>query len=337
MRVDPKAEARRLLAQIDAAGFEYLAEDPASAVEALFGVEVVTCRPSTVSAQGCAVDGTYHPNPSPTIRVANDVPLTRQRFTVLHELGHHLIEHDHRLNDLEIDDTERRDEDICNEIAAAILIPTDVVGDLLPVGKFRASDVAALYDATGASREACCVAAARCLRSAGCVILGRSDGTAVFTAHDPTTPWRIARGTPQDSDSLLVKAARRSTGYARGVTRVRFASGNVSGKVHGDAFAADDGWVYEVVVVDSHSPWERTGWHVITDPGPEGEEIECGNCGEASRSWRAPCRSCGDRVCDKCSRCSCSLIPTTRLCTGCFLQKPLNQFVNVTDTCVDCA
>lgn len=218
MRIDPTAEAQRLLEQIDDIDLDELAADPAIAVEVLFDV-VVTPRQPQMRSEGCAVDGTYDPGPPPCIRVADDVAASRQRFTILHELGHHLIEHDAHLNDLPISDADRRDEAICNEVAASVLIPADLVDRVLISGVLEAEHVAALKNATWASREACCVAAARRLRVPGCVILGRPDGTAVFTAHHLATPWSIARGTPQGRDSLLYKAARRRSRRARDVTR----------------------------------------------------------------------------------------------------------------------
>ena len=335
MRIDPEAEAERLLEQVDTEFLEELADDPAVAVDVLFDVEV-TLRPPVPRGNGCTVDGTYDPGPPPRIAVAIDVAQSRQRFTILHELGHHLIEQDAYLNDLPIDDAARRDEDICDEIAARVLLPADVVGQTLPAGVFTAKSVAALHGASRASRQACCVAASRRLRLPGCIILGLPDGTATFTAHHPATPWRIARGTYQGEDSLLARAARSVTRHARGVTRVRFASGNTSGAVHSDAFAADDGWVYQVVVADTHSPWERDSKHVITNPWPDPEDIECGHCGEASRVWNAPCRECGDRTCPRCGHCSCQVGPTPRTCPGCFLQKPPNQFASGATVCTDC-
>ena len=336
MRIDPVAEAQRLLRQISPCDLHRLADDPASTVEARFDVPV-TLRPALTRASGCTVEGTYDPGPPPRILAASDVAQARQRFTILHELGHHLIELDSSLNDLSVRDADRRDEEICDEIAARVLMPESVREEVLPAGRFTARNVAELYQATSASRQACCVTAAHRLRAPGCVILGTSDGVATYVAHDPTTPWRIARGTPQGQESLVAKAARRSTKHSRGVTNVRFSSGAISGPVHGDAFAAEDGWVYAVIVVDSHSPWERASKHVITNPWPDAEEIECGHCGEASQSWRAPCRKCGDRTCNRCGRCSCPLVPTTRSCPDCFLQKASNQFVDGSAVCVDCS
>lgn len=336
MRVDPVAEARRLLEQISPADRRKLAEDPAGTVRELFAVEV-TLRPALLRGSNCTVDGTYDPGPPARIRAASDVAAARTCFTILHELGHHLIELDTFLNELSITDADRRDEEICDEIAARLLMPDEIRDELLPPRRFTARNVAKLFETTRASRQACCVTAASRLRAPGCVILGNADGVATYIAHHPTTQWRIARNTPQGEESLIAKAARWSTKHARDITRVRFASGAISGPMHGDAFAADDGWVYAVIVEDTHSPWEQNPRRVITNPWADVEEIECGNCGEVSRSRRAPCRRCGDRYCRRCGRCSCPFVAEIRSCPECFLQKSINQFVDDSEVCVDCA
>lgn len=337
MRIDPTVEARRLLDRIESDLLLDLGDDPVTTIEGLFEEITVTTRPPSPPGRGCAVDGTYNPGPPPRILVADDVPPARQRFTILHELGHHLIELDDQLNDLPIPHAERRDEEICNETAAAVLLPTGVVEQVLPAGVFTAEDVASLYASVRASRMACCVAATRRLRRPGCVILGTPEGVATFVAHQPATPWRIARGTPQGEDSLLSAAARSPSGRARGVTQARFPSGQCSGNLHADAFADDDGWVFAVLVVDTHSPWE-TGLNLgLTHTGPDGEEVECSHCDEVSTVWTLPCRKCGDRTCPACRRCSCPVGPALWRCDGlCGLMKPPNQFMGGGTICVDC-
>ena len=336
MRIDPYTEARRLLTGTDPEILVQLSSDPAATVTAAYGVRV-ELRPAEPGGEGCPVDGTYRPGPPPVISVARGTSPARQRFTILHELGHHLIEYDDLLNDLPVDDAERRDEEICNEVAAAVLIPDATVAEVLAHGVPTAEEVARLYNATDASREACCVAAARRLRRSGCVILGTAEGQAVFTACHPATPWWIARGTQQGPDSLLARAADRSSGRARGETRVRFTSGATSGRLHGDAFTLDQQWVFAVIVDDTHSPW-RTGLNLgIADRGPEGEEIECANWGEASLVFTAPCRSCGDRTCPGCGHCSCRIGPRPRQCVGCFLEKPPLEFPSASsELCSEC-
>ena len=334
MRIDPHAEARRLLGQIDADLLPELAADPAEAIPVLFDDVTVTLRLPAAGGR-CGVDGTYHPGPPPHITVADDVAPSRQRFTALHELGHHLIYNDVDLNMTTISDVDRRDEAICNEVAASILLPDALVGEVLPAGAFTAEDVARLHAARGiASRAACCVAAVRRLHHHGCVLLGRTDGTAEFAAHQLGTPWRVARGTAQGPDSLLTAAARG--GHARGTTRVRFANGNVSGEVHGDAFAPGDGWVFMVAVADTHSPWEHGLRFATIEPGAPREVVECPYCDKAFTAWWTPCRHCGEVRCPACRRCGCRPRAAELLCRVCQMLKAENLFSGDDDICVDC-
>ena len=334
MRIDAHAQARRLLGQVDRDFLDKLAADPFSTIPVLFDGVTVALRPPRPQGS-CDIDGSYHPGPPPRITVADDVALSRQRFTALHELGHHLLWHDAELNDLSISDTERADEAICNEVAATVLLPTDLVDQFLQPGAFTARDVAALFQGRElASRAACCVAAVRRLHHRGCVMLGRPDGTADFIAHQLGTPWRIARGTPQGAASLLVAAAR--SGHARGITRVRFASGKVSGEVHADAFDVGDGWILMVVVADAYSPWEKgLRFATIEDRAPT-EVIECPRCDHAFTAWWAPCRECGEVKCPQCHKCGCIQRVPERLCGCCGLLKAENLFRAGSDICVDC-
>lgn len=70
-------------------------EDPCAAVELYFGPIGFQALPSRQLADNdCSTDGYYDPHLDPTlpwIIYADDVHERRVRFTVLHELGHHLL------------------------------------------------------------------------------------------------------------------------------------------------------------------------------------------------------------------------------------------------------
>jgi hypothetical protein len=335
MRVDPHAQATRLLAdQVPGDFYGDLVQDPVATIELLFEGLTVRTRPPSPPSDGCPVDGTYNPGPPPRILVADDVVPARQRFTVLHELGHHLIENDGPLNELDVSGANRRDEAICNEVAASLLIPADVAERYIPVN-FKAADVANLHANVEASRSACCVAAVRRLRHPGCVILGTAEGIAFFTAHQIGTPWAIARGTAQGDDSILARAGRSNTRGARQITHARYANGNTSGELHGDAYMDDDGWVFAVLVEDTVSPWE-TGLRFNTaDTGIDYETIECDRHGEV-RAWKS-CPKCGNKICPECDRCWSCPVAKERKCSGyCQLMKPVNQFRAGSTVCHDC-
>jgi len=335
VRINPYNEAQRLIGPLDAALLPDLAEDPFTAIEVLFDGLTVVLRPPTGDSSECGIDGTYQPGPPPRIEVSNDVAPARQRFTALHELGHHLIELDEELNDLSISDLNRRDEAICNEVAASILLPGDLVDRVLTAGAVTAAEVLQLHDeAASASRAACCVAAVRRLHHRGCVLVGTEDGMVAFAAHHLATPWRIAPGTEQGSSSLLARAAR--DGHARGVTQLRFASGGESGEVHADAQRAGDGWIVLVAVIDAYSPWEKGLSFPTADDSAPRETVECPRCDHAFTAWWPPCKVCGDHRCPQCKKCSCQVTVTERFCQGCTMLRPESQFPGGGVYCVDC-
>ena len=334
MRIDPHAEACRLLGEVDRDLLPELAEDPETVIPVLFDGVLVSAKGPSPKGH-CDVDGTYNPHPPVTIEYADDVAPSRQRFTMLHELGHHLIFNDDALNTLAVTDTERPDEAICNEVAASILLPEEFVSQHLPAGTFTAEDVARLDSARDiASRAACCVAAVRRLHLPGCVVLGTSDGTAEFIAHQISTPWRIARGTPQGSSSLLATAGKR--GHAPGVTQVSFASGKQSSQVHADAFDAGDGWIFMVVVADTHSPWEKSLRFATAETGAPAEVVECPRCDKAFTARWAPCPECGEVRCPDCKHCGCRSQAKERRCRICTQLKVEALFESGSDVCRDC-
>lgn len=279
----------------------------------------------------CSIDGAYRPGPPPRIEFATDTSARRRHFTLLHELGHHLIELDPVLADFDGTDTERRDEDICNRIAARLLIPAGIVEDVVD-GYPTAETVIELQQRTRASRAACCVAVAELLRHPGCVMFGWSDSIVQFAAHHPATQWRVARGTDQGNDSVLANPGRRLR------APVRFSGGNPSGDLWVDSAVDDEGRVFAVFVDDTISPWAPDGGlHLPTVTGPAYEEAECSRCDTAFQGYGAPCRRCDGYTCPDCGRCSCPLgAGEERRCDGCTMKRPPERFPDGGDFCDDC-
>lgn len=329
--VDVRAHGDRLLATLPVARSHDFAND----AEAAFAVQYPEIALVAVPAGSgtCAIDGAYRPGPPPTIEYAMDTSAERRHFTLLHELGHHLIELDPVLADFDGQDTDRRDEDICNRIAARLLIPTDIVDDVID-GYPTAQAVIELRRRTRASRAACCVAAAERLRHPGCVMYGWSDGIAQFVGHHPSTPWRVARSADQGDDSVLAEPRRQP-----GRSHVRFAGGNPSGELWVDCSVDDDGRVFAVFVEDTVSPWAPAGaLHLPEVSGPAYEEVECSHCDNAFRAYGAPCPRCGDHLCPDpdCGRCSCPLGGgEERRCIECMQKRPVERFPDGGNICDD--
>src|SRR5690554_2961576 len=69
--IDPRREARRLIADYDRDTLELLACDPVDTVRELLSIPI-TFRPASRTGGSCGVDGSYDPGPPARIFVAED-------------------------------------------------------------------------------------------------------------------------------------------------------------------------------------------------------------------------------------------------------------------------
>jgi Zn-dependent peptidase ImmA (M78 family) len=311
---DAQELADRLRAGIDPAVLSTLTSRPLEGVKQL-GIKIA--YRAEVRHAHCGVDGSHLPG-SNKIVVATSASIPRRHFTALHETGHYLIHHDDDIADV-IDMAERGpelEEAVCNQFAADVLIPPELVDELVPAAGPCAEHVMALHKKTQASRSACCAAVARKLQGAGYVLVAESDGT-VFFAAPTAKQYVIAPRTPQAPGGLLARAG--ATGRARDPDRVVYASGVTSPWFHLDAVRDHDGWVFAVLTNSGSPPWGGLG--ILPDDGPIAREtVECPHCEEQFDAWRAPCKQCGDYRCPKCRKCLCDVAETV-VCTECWLTK----------------
>lgn len=332
-RPEASTHAKRITAGIEDTTRELLADGPQEAVESLFGINVTVHPAEHRTAGSCGVHGLYTPatdGSPPKIELTKSLSRRRDGFTILHELGHHLIRGDattvDQLYDLPPLEKKKSHELVADAIAGRLLVTDADVAEAFEYG-VTAGAVRHLFDISNASREACCVRGADSLTQRGAVMLLR-DNVAVFTSHR-STPWHVARDTPQADDGLFSRAVD-NTGHVTGETTVRFASGGTSTSMYGNAIACDDGWVFAVLTLD------RPAAGGLTIPlakfVPE-DAVECITCGISFTPWGKPC-VCGDRKCPI-GHCSCDKGPPTRLCQGCFLQKHVDLFDEGSDLCRD--
>lgn len=329
-RLAAATHAERLVAELDDTTRGLLAEDTAEAVRELFGITVEVNSAGTLQS-ACGVHGRYYPTDPPRIEIEASASRRRDRFTVLHELGHDRIRYDYNVADefdmLDRDSAYRSRELVADAFASRILIPDEAVAVAFADG-VTAPAVAELFAATNASREACAVRAADALGQPGVVMLGR-ENVAVFTAHR-STPWWVARNTVQPDSSILRRAAAYE-GRAQGASVIRFATGNLGPELHADAVCLGDGWVFAVLTT-IRPP--GGGLSVAVGDPVEPDDVECPVCDTTFRPYGKP-HACGDYICPQ-GHCSCSTGPSTRLCTICFLQKAVNLFEPAGTVCSDC-
>ena len=126
--------------------------------------------PDPEVGDGCSVAGSYNSDAAPpALCIALSASVGRRQFTALHEVAHHIQQ-----NDLELGaaimtsaDADGLEEGACNLFAATTLLPEEIVDRYIDARGPSAADVVDLFNATQASRAACCASAAERLRIPG--------------------------------------------------------------------------------------------------------------------------------------------------------------------------
>jgi hypothetical protein len=308
-----------------------LADSLALAIELHFGLTVTAAEAFDIRGAGGWCDGVsvidsglilYRPTPS-----------RRENFTLMHELGHHLVAQDIDCLSWLADQPEpaRALEQLCDQIAADLLVHPADVAAALAGGPPDAAAAVALFAATEASRSACAIALTRKLPCDGFVVLIEEGGDEVFFAARArdTRPyaWRgdslpaghPLRQTPPPAHALAWWPD--PTGRER---REYFMSCTSAG-----------GW--RIAVFAENNLFGVPGFHipqvVQQDRGYDGSiTCPCGNSGK-TRWW--PCARCGVPQCPRCGDCQCSREDRTRIpCSVCF--NSVLPHLLIDGVCIDC-
>jgi hypothetical protein len=319
--------ARRLVSSIDPVLRAELAADPASAITRGWPLTVTPSTTFASRGSGGWCDGMsildagiilYRPTGS-----------RRENFTLLHELAHHLVDKDDQclswLADLK--DPARTREQVCDQVAAMLLLPSERVEEALAGGRPTAGALLRLYHGTQASRSACAVALTGRLPCDGFVaIIERETQSVFFAARARDTRPYAWRDDPVPAAHPLRRldpptAAVAWWPYPDGERRQYFMS-----------TSADNSYTYAVFA--ELNLWGIAGFHipqeVREDRGYSGF-VDCASCGYkgSTRSW--PCRTCGQPPCPRCEECDCDrqarrveLAP----CGKCWISVRSNLLVN---------
>ena len=343
-------EVRRVptLGSIAAALLDHVAEEvrvdlrsehPGSAVELYFGPIGCQALPSASITRGsCSIDGYYTSDidpEQPWIFYADDVHEDRARFTILHELGHHLVVTvaDSLLDDLDIlggsaEGAIQVEEAVCHRFAGNLLVPDRLLQETIGCDRVRPNHVVAIHEHGAASWEACAVRVAEVMPVAGAVVLLRDGATVAFCAAssrmgsawwprdsrlDPNGP--LARGL-----SLRQTAQPDQYRFGLGYPRAMFCD---TLPVHGGL----------AIGVLSDKPSDGS-LSIIEEAEPAWKERVqfCEWCQgvERERGW---CYRCSGPYCPECDRCGCRHPVKNPLCPVCGLLKPARPGASM---CRDC-
>ena len=339
MKFSLAAAALRLELGLSAAQQRRLSTDPVSALREM-DLHVAALEGSFIS-ETCSCDGAYFPEPyapHPTIGYVRTPGSRRENFTLLHELGHHLIRLDHQLLSkiADQDDRDTIEERICDAFAGHALIPDEAVRSVLDSRRPEAEDERRLFNASIGSHEACAVRLAERLRCEGYVaLLERHSRTMRFAATSPECAYAWGRGSPVPIEHPAWRAS--AAGSYRGQGEVVWRSGY---RRNFWLDAVGDGTLVLTVFAEDRY-WADSGLGILSDPSttrptPILFSGTCRHCGARVYGTRA-CDKCGDVKCRVCGKCGCGApIPLEKVCINCHMIKGKAQFRTKSTVCREC-
>ena len=310
-------------------------QDPESALELYFAPLGLRPLPlASFSTSDCSVDGFYDPEFDPRrpwIFYCTDVAESRVRFTLLHELGHHLFASvgAHLLDDLDriarsAGEAAQLEEAVCHEFAGNVLVPDATLGDVVGDGPLVPRHVVSIRELTSASWEAIAVRTANWMMGKVAVCIVRDEGRVSFVATNGLTPWR--RGSAVKPGGPLARAL--SHGSTARPEVYRFGLG------YAEALFCDccrvDGRLAIAVLSNQASDGH---FEILDQPEPAWKEREdfCQWCFEERNvGW---CETCSGQRCHACHRCGCGAPRENPLCPECTQHNAFKQGSRV---CVDC-
>jgi IrrE N-terminal-like domain len=314
-------------------------EDPAVAVEAYFDPLRVRSLPAMhLSNSECSIDGYYETNLDPArpwILYADDVSPARARFTILHELGHHLVATiaERLLDDLDVIGGSpagaiQAEEAVCRRFAGRVLIPQHLVDAEVEAQSLRPEHVIELHNGSHASWEAAAVRAAEAATTKAAVLLIREPGEIAFTATSSRMPnGRWPRGSHAQPDGALARAL--GTERQRAIKDIYRWNLAFAEQLYCDTTLVHD---HLAVAVLSERPSDKR-FDILENVEPSWKEKEefCLRCGdERNIGW---CDTCRGRRCRSCGSCGCNPPVENPLCPNCFLHNPFRPGATI---CRDC-
>jgi len=336
MRLAPWID--RAMKILDTTTREQFALDPESALTTQLGLRVravetlATSRDDGGFCDGMSFldDGVILYAPTPNSR--------RQNFTLGHELGHWVVDHDKGLFDWIADQAEPLAllETVCDQIAQRLLLPDALTTSIIGSEPVRAHHVQDLFDASQASYQACAIAISRHIRGVGAVVLiGRQSGDIHHASVQPDPddgwpevyPWR----------GQVLPEMHALRGFQPGASFTRRITWrdtwDRTAEFYADAVAGER---RIIAVLAGYDIWKVEPSYVIQPRDYDTRPFLTIYCCGQDRSFRGyPCDKCGQGFCPVCKQCRCERSAQTELvCTGCFMVFQAHLLVD--ELCEDC-
>lgn len=329
-----------MLAVVEAAEPGLAARLTDAALEVLSNRQDVHVRWLPAGSSGtCSVAGAYEPGTAPpTLWVQSSIE-RREAFTVLHEYGHHLqrtVSIDLAVAVGDHQEADRFEEAACESFAALVLLPEALVGPLTPAKGASAETIREYYEASQASRTACCIRALGTLQGGGIVAVLNDQGVVTYAESTLPGVFPPAKGSGQSGTALIAKTLTHPgemVEVAR--TSVMYSTHEHADVLYGQATWID-GWIVAVLKLDNaswrgFSPMQQpssTSGRSAAAPARTTLSLweSCTICGENFRPevGAVPCSVCQKRRCEK-GHCEC-LNKRDIVCQTCWMQKARAQF-----------
>lgn len=247
----------------------------------------------------------------------------RENFTLLHEFAHLLITgDDEALNWLaDRDEPAMEEERLCDQIAALLLVPDELLDAVVGAGPVRAQHLLDLFTRSEASQVVCAIALSRRLACAGAIML--VDRATQTVAHvslvDPPVVHPRRNQVLPDAHPLR----RIQAGQHLGVESFWATPWGDRRRYYLDATATARRAYAVLADIDL---WNVATLHLGDPKEPTHEpprfEFSCG-CGFSGRTSGYPCSDCGKPYCPSCKKCECDRYAArSATCSGCFLTVP---------------
>ncbi len=314
--------ALRIVSALPGAKRADIAVNPIAGIESL-GYTVVAERALT-SKRGAGgwCDGMSFAEHN-TVMYAPTPGSKKENFTLLHEVGHILVEQD---DDALIWLADRDDPDVelerlCEEIAAALVVPDALIDEIIGTGPLTGDDLRTLVARSAASGPACAIALSSRLSSGAVVIIERVDARVIHSAlrgEDLKIYPRKDTEVPTDHPLLGLEPGLSTTNKSYWMDKWErrqqyYLSAVATEKRIYAIFSVSDLWGVDRFHGGQAPPQKSSAPRLTV-------RCACGFSGTVA-GW--PCGTCGHPYCLKCGECDCARrARAQQACSVCYCNTP---------------
>ena len=312
--------------------------EPQKAIERHFAPLKARALPrSNFVSDSCSTDGWYvcENAERPWIFFSEGLSKRRARFTIAHELGHHLLMTSgsallDNLDDLaeSVNELNVLEESVCHQFAGVVLIPDSDLSEVVSGNQILPAHVFELWRHGAASLEAIAVRIAGVMSYPGAVVIMSNDSTVGFCASSPglgQSWWR--RGSSVDPSGPLARATTIELRAESETYRYGLA---YSIQLYCDTLPVDG--KFGIAVLSDRPSTNTRAVLVENEPRWKDEVSFCEWCITEERDvgW---CEDCKGRRCRRCDGCGCIAPSNDPVCPSCRLRSPRRRGATV---CRDC-